>query len=113
RTPVFELGIQQSRRAWDSWLARIDGLNNGLATVCDAVFGRFFASEDHAFARTLTFRVRKKDYEKLRAFYEDELFSLITSLDEACVQPDDAEPMSLSIFWTPHQLIESTEEEKK
>lgn len=113
RTPVFTLAITESRRAWNTWLARIDGLNNGLSTVCNAVLGRFFNQDERAFARNLTFRIRRQDHDRLRKFYEEELFKLIVALDAACEGEEDVEAMDLSIFWTPGQPMQDMEKGKK
>ncbi len=106
RGSVYSLNIDQSRRVWDTWLARIDGLQNALGTVSDAVYGRFFAKEAHAFARTLSFRVRKEDLHRLQDFYENQLFTLVTELDAACQDASDEVAMGLSIFWAPYELTD-------
>ncbi len=104
--PQYQLSISVDRRTWDSWLARIDGLNNVLRNVGDAVFSRFFAdNKNTSFARTLTFRVRDEDYAKLQEFYETQLFELIQELDKAADDDEGAQPVSLSLFWAPHDLL--------
>ena len=61
----FALQIDTDRRVWDTWVARVDGLQNALQNVGDAVFARFFAHDTAAFARTLTFHVNRDDLDKL------------------------------------------------
>ncbi len=115
RDQVFHyvLNIDVDRRVWDSWLAKVDGLNNVLRTVADAVYARFFENDERAFARTLSFRVMPADIEKLRAFYEKELFKLIVELDAKTEGEEDAIPLSLSLFWAPYNFIEEKDKEEK
>lgn len=103
---VYRLQIATDRRVWDSWLARIDGLQNALRNVGDAVYSRFFDPDDPlGFARTLTFRVRPDDVEQLRHFYE-QLFQLVIELDQAAeADPEEAVPLSLSMFWARHDRV--------
>jgi hypothetical protein len=105
RTKTYELNIETSRRAWETWLARIDGLNNALDNVTDAVFARFFEGDPSAFARTLTFRMNPGARERLRAFYEDQLFPFIQQLDSEVEDEDEARSTSLSVFWAPHEYL--------
>lgn len=105
---VYELQISTDRRVWDSWLARIDGLNNVLRNVTDAIYARFFTDEQGAFARTLTFRARPDDLERLRDFYENQLFAMVEELDTLAENdPEEAVPISLSLFWAPYEFLES------
>lgn len=105
RTTTYELNIETSRRAWETWLARIDGLNNALDNVTDAVFARFFEGDASAFARTLTFRMKPEARERLRAFYEEKLFPFIQQLDSEVDDEDEAQSTSLSVFWAPHEYL--------
>lgn len=111
---VYGLQIRTARRVWDTWLARLDGLNHALKSVGDAVFQRFFggdAAED-AFARTLTFHLRRADKAALRSFYEDQLFPFIKGLNDAAEgDAEDAEVVSLSVFWALFGAAELTEDE--
>ena len=105
---LYRLAISTDRRVWDSWLARVDGLNNVLRNVTDAIYARFFTSEQAAFARTLTFRVRPEDLERLQEFYEKQLFKLVQELDAATEdEPGTAVPISLSVFWAPYDFLKS------
>ena len=110
---VYTLEIRHARRVWDNVLARLDGLNNALKSVSDAVFGRFFGAEpQHAFARTLTFHLRKADRHKLNQFYEEQLFPFIKSLNDAAeADTGEVEVTSVSVFWAPTGAAESIPEE--
>jgi hypothetical protein len=113
---LYELQIATDRRVWDSWLARIDGLNNVLRNVTDAIYARFFTDEDAAFARTLTFRIRPGDLERLHEFYENQLFTIVEELDTLAEEdPDSAVPISLSLFWAPYEFLDtvSPDEDKE
>lgn len=102
--PLYRLQIETDRRVWDSWIARIDALNNAMSNVSDAVFARFFKSDDSAFARTLTFHIRRRDIDRLKEHYE-ELFALVQELDAAAGSSEDSMPISLSVFWAEHDLL--------
>jgi len=110
--PLYELQIATDRRVWDNWLARVDGLNNVLHNVSDAIYARFFTDGSTSFARTLTFRVREEDMDELKAFYEEQLFELIQRLDEAA-EDEDALPISLSLFWAPHDLLNKLKQQQE
>ena len=110
QTVVYALQIDVDRRGWDSWLARIDGLNNVLKNVTDAIYARFFTDEQAAFARTLTFRIRRQDLDQLKQFYESEFFELIQQLDAAADDGEDVVPINLSLFWAPYEFLERQEQ---
>lgn len=104
---VYGLKIASSRRVWDSWMARLDGLRNALGVVSRAVYGRFFTGQDTSFARSLDFHLLPEDLEALRTFYEEELFPRIVALDEQA-QRDEARAlaMSLTLFWAAKDELE-------
>ncbi len=106
--PLFRLDISTDRRVWDTWIARIDGLNNAMRNVSDAVYARFFERVDTAFARTLTFHIRKSDIKRLEEHYE-QLFELVKELDEAAEDDEESIPLSLSVFWAEHDILGKTE----
>ena len=124
RTTVYRLAIDRDRRAWDTWLARIDGLNDALGNVSDAVYARFFDQAPTAFARTLSFRLRRRALGRLRTFYEEQLFPLILELDAEAGDAhgeggdsshtggaEDAMGMRLSMFWAPYDYIDEAQHE--
>lgn len=101
---VYRLLIDTDRRVWDTWIARMDGVNNALKNVGNAVYARFFAPELPAFARTLTFRARPEDLAELREAYQA-LFELVQKIDEGAAEtPQDAVEISLSVFWAPEDV---------
>lgn len=101
---VYELQVSTDRRVWGTWIARMDGVNNALKNVGDAVFARFFRPNLPAFARTLAFRVLPEDVAELQAFY-GQLFELVVRLDErAAKHPEEAVELSLSLFWAPDDV---------
>lgn len=102
---LYRLTIATDRRVWDNWLARIDGLNNALGNVADAVYARFFTAGEASFARTLSFRIRREDLPLLRRFYEEQLFPLVSELDANTTDDDDHVAIDLSLFWAPHDLL--------
>jgi len=100
----YTLLVQADRRVWDSWLARIDGMNNILGNLADAVYGRFFAEEALAFARTLAFRVRPEDVHELEVLYKT-IFEVVTRLDSAAEGAANAVEINLSVLWSEKELI--------
>lgn len=105
RTTTYAATRPERRLVRDNWLARIDGLNNLLGTVSDAVYGRFFAAEPRAFARTLSFRMRSQDREKLQALYEEQIWPTLVALDEASRDDENAEQVELSLCWAPYEYL--------
>ena len=98
---IFSLQVSTDRRVWDTWIARMDGVNNALKNVGNAVYARFFRPELPAFARTLAFRARPEDLHELEELYR-QLFALVQKLDtQAADAPDEAVSLSLSMFWSP------------
>lgn len=98
---TYRLDIRAERRVWDNWLARLDGLNRALRSVGDAVLIRFFGPEGpEAFARTLSFHIRREDLPALQKFYNEQLFPFIAALNEAAEDDrDDVTVVNLSVFW--------------
>jgi len=96
---LYRLRVSTDRRVWDTWIARLDGVNNAMKNVGNAVFARFFRPTMPAFARTLGFRVLPEDLAELHALYA-QIFELVQRLDErAGDQPEAAVELRLSIFW--------------
>lgn len=115
-TTAYRLVIQTDRRVWDSWVARVDGLQDALSNVTNVIYGRFFAQEPAAFARTLSFRLLQGRVDVLRKLYEEHIFRTIVELDEEagealaeCEASHEGkaaiEELSLSLFWAPYQYI--------
>lgn len=99
--PVYGVTRSENRLYSDVWLARIDGLNHLVGTVSAAVFGRFFAQEPRAFARTIGLRVRREDLPKLRALYEEAVWPALKALDDAAASDVDAEAIDIALCWAP------------
>lgn len=97
----------------NNWMARIDGLNNLMTNLYDAVVGRFFESDDRSFARTLNFRMREQDLDELRELYEEEIFETLAELEERVEETDENQEvidMSLSTLWAPDKSRDSSSE---
>ena len=101
RVVRYEIANATRRMVGRDWMARIDGLNNLMNNVTDAVFGRFFRGEERAFARTLQLRVRPEDLHELRAVYEEHVWEKLRELDERARGDQHAVPMGFSILWAP------------
>lgn len=105
RTPVFRVRRRANVLVRDDWMSRIDGVNNMLASVTHAVYGRFFTATPHAFARTLTFRVRHDQTAELDHIYEEGIFGALSRLDEAAADDPDAVPLDFSVVWAPNEFL--------
>lgn len=126
-TTAYRLVIQTDRRVWDSWVARVDGLQDALSNVTNVIYGRFFTGEPSTFARTLSFRLRRGRLDALQKLYEEHIFRTIVELDTEAGEALEAkakreeeegsgpgthaeedeviEELSLSLFWAPYEYI--------
>ena len=105
RTPIYEIARGESRLVDDTWLAKIDGLNNLLETVTDAVYARFFEGDEKAMARNLEMRVRAEDLPKLRKLYEDTIWPELEALDSDAKNDPTAIAMGVAIGWAPRDFL--------
>src|SRR5690606_15670193 len=112
RTPTWTVKRNEFRLVHDNMLSRIDGLNNLLASLANAVFGRFFEREVRAFARTLSLRVRETDLPRLQSLYEDVLWETLRRLDADAHGNDDAIEMDVSILWAPYEYVQRVTDAK-
>lgn len=108
RLQRFEVVKSEFRLVDDELGARLDGLGNLTSSVSNAVYSRFFAGPSvPAFARTLSFRVRKASVARLRKLYDEVIWETLRKLDEeASGEPDeDVEQIDLSLLWAPHEFL--------
>lgn len=104
RTVTYEVPRGEFRLYQDNWLARIDGLNNLLGNVVNAVMGRFFFDEKDAFARTLNLRIRPQDLPRLKQLYEEVIWETLKEFDENAKGAPEAQSIDLSILWAPGDI---------
>lgn len=105
RTDVYQRSSTEARLVTNDWHARIDALNNLLGNVCHAVYGRFFADDARAFARTLTFRIREQDLPKLHDLYQNVIYDRIKELEAAAKDSTEFVTLDLSVCWAPYQYL--------
>lgn len=91
----------------DTWTSRVGALASFGENLANAAWGRFFADDPAAFARTLSFRVTTDRAEQLAAWYADEVLPRIVAWDEEAsdATDDDALPMQLSLCWAPYEAM--------
>ncbi len=106
RTVRYALGDTQYRLVQEPWMARIDALNNLMASVARIVEARFIDGDQHAMSRTLNFRARPEDMVRLQKLYEEQIFPLICELDAAVVEGEPVLPVQFSVFWAPEGPLE-------
>lgn len=109
RTERFEVVGSQYRLVSRDWQARLDGLENLMSNVAGVVLARFFRDEPHAFARTVSLRVREADLGALEALYRDTIWPALVALDEAAQEDGGARAMDLSILWAPYEYSRRTD----
>lgn len=102
-TTQLEVNRDVDELVRDTWLSRIGGLGSFLSNLGDAVEGRFFEDDPHAFARTLSFLVRPQALEPsaLQAFFSDQLVPFVLALDTQAKDAGDGRSMRLSVCWAP------------
>lgn len=109
RTERFEVVGAQYRLVSRDWLARLDGLDNLMASVANVVFARFFKGERRAFARTVSLRVRDADIARLEALYAETIWPALVALDEAAHDDPESRSMDISILWAPYEYTQDFE----
>ena len=109
RMVVYGVVSSESRLVTPQWKSRLDALEELLSTVIQTVHLRFFEEENRAFARTLSFRMRREDYERLVEMYQDDIWTIIKELDSRAKDTTDDENLeefSLTVCWSPHDRTE-------
>ena len=101
RTTRYQVVVNHQSLVEDRWIARVEALNSLMTTLAQTVEARFFESDDRAFVRNLSFRVRPEDLPKLQALYREQIIPLIQELDGAVESEDDTLPLRLAVMWTP------------
>lgn len=104
RTLRYKVARNHNLLLRDDLLVRLNALQSLLGAVSQVVEARFFgragSTEDPSFARTLNFRARRQDLEKLERFYRESLFPLIEELDGAVeADEEDSIPIKLALVW--------------
>lgn len=110
---IFQVSKQEYRLVSKEWSVRLDGVNNLLSNVANAIDARFFHTDDRAFARTVSFRIRDEDLPQLEQLYKELIWPRLKSLDEAAHEDLDAHVIDLSILWAPYEFILNHLKEKK
>ncbi|MCC7540870.1 MAG: hypothetical protein IT379_31925 [Deltaproteobacteria bacterium] len=118
RTITFEITRAEDRLVRPGWGARLTALTSLLDHVVDTVHARFFESSPSepptphtrstlvgrqdspaAFARTVSFRMRREDRAELRRFYEEKLWPFLKGLEERAATRGARDSTRLSILW--------------
>lgn len=110
RSTTYSVARGESRRTGEHWTAKIDGLNQLMATITGVISARFFHDEPHARARNLQLRVRREDLPKLQSLYEEFVWEQLRLLDEAAQGHEDAISLDLAICWAPHDYAQALED---
>jgi len=113
RTPKYSVRGRESRMVADALLARIDGLDNLLRSVSNAVLCRFFRDDPRAQARTVSLRMRRTDLPKLQELYEQAVWEALKGLEERVegASEDEVMAMDVSVVWAPRDPDGPTDEE--
>lgn len=105
RTVTYAVSRGASRIVRDRWTARIGALNSLVGNLSAVIYGRFFAQDPKAFARTLSFRLRRADLAQLKALYESEIWTRLEAMDEAAAGDPDALAMNFSVCWAEYESV--------
>lgn len=91
----------------DTWTSRVGALSSFGENLANAAWGRFFADDDAAFARTLSFRLTEQRALELSDWYAREILPRIVAWDEEATNaPDETRlPMQLSLCWAPYEAM--------
>ena len=114
RTTVYRpaAGVRSLPR--DRWVNRIGGLESFGENLSNAAWGRFFADDPRAFARTLSFRLTDAQLTELDAWYQQSVLPVVIAWSEAAEATEDAPPrtaMQLSLCWAPYEAMEQATRE--
>ncbi len=101
RTPRYQVAEGKHRMVNDAWLARLDGLQDMMSAVGLTIQRRIFDRDARAFARSVRVDVLPEDIERLQKFYKEDLFPLLSELNERAGLSEDAVTMRVSVMWAP------------
>lgn len=107
RTPTYEVVGERQQSARDRWLRRVDTLTNLTENLGDVVYGRFFAKEPNAFARTLTVRVPSRGQGELEAMFDSKVYPTVEGLSDRADAESKSDQIQLSLYWAPVDLLRS------
>jgi hypothetical protein len=113
RTLMYRSVADVRRLPRDTWMERIGGLNSFVENLASATYGRFFAREERAFARTVSFPMSPQDLARLRALYEDQVRPALEQLGAEADQHGDGVPMQLSLCWAPYEYLQVLDSEQE
>ncbi|MEO1271141.1 MAG: hypothetical protein AAFX99_23870 [Myxococcota bacterium] len=103
RTPTYRVEKRLAGLVKDRWVARLEALNSLMGNVTQVIQQRFFPEhpdeEPMAFVRTLHFRARPEDVERLEAVYRDVVLPLVQELDAQVEADAPSVPLRLSYLW--------------
>lgn len=111
--PIYRVVKHEFRLVSPEWTARLDGVNNLLSNIANALDARFFHEDERAFARTISFRVRDQDMDALKSMYRDVIWQTLSQLDEQAHDDPDAHVIDMSIVWAPYEFIFNTLEQQR
>ena len=103
RTVTYALVADASKD--NKWASRLTALNGLGTSISSVVYNRFFSENPDSFMRTLSFRVRRKDMEKLKEIYEAGIWEPLKDLDEAAAGFHNPIKMNMSIAWAEFDSI--------
>jgi hypothetical protein len=114
RTERYTVARNHNQLMRDDLLVRLNALQSLFESVAQVVEARFFGRgvEEPAFARTVNFRARRADLEKLDRFYKEALFPLIEELDGAVGAGEaDSVPLKLTLLWVRDAAMDEASQE--
>jgi hypothetical protein len=101
RVDSYAVNRKQHRLVEDTWLARLDALDNLSASVASVVRARFFDEDPRAFARTVSIHIREASIPRLQALYEEVIWPALVALEAEAESDPDSPTLDLSLIWAP------------
>ncbi|MEM9195494.1 MAG: hypothetical protein AAGF12_40365 [Myxococcota bacterium] len=99
RVVNYAITDPEDRLVQPGFAARIGALNSLLGNVVGVIDARFFSRREDAFARTVSFRMRRADRKKLRAFYTKTVWPFLRDLEAKVSEGDTTQVTRFSILW--------------
>ena len=100
RTLKWGVTRRANRLSDDKLAAKIDGLNNVLGVISNAVWNRFFKESPQAGARTVTMLIRQEDIPELKQLYETYIWPRLVELDAQAQESQDSVEMGVTMVWS-------------
>ena len=101
---MYSVPTRTFRYVSEEWSTRLDGLENLVSNIANVIDARFF-NKNFSFARTVSFRIREQDKDRLIELYEQTIWDALSTFDQLAEDAPDVTSIDLSIAWSPYNHI--------